>query len=202
MPVEHYSALSVSENVPLHLTDSAGLPSDAVITGESPAVKVMHDFRRTSPAVLRDTMPLREAARMFEVARVRYFLVENSAGVFQGVISLKDTLMNPRLVAMMHENYMKVEDLQVRDAMTPRKHIHVVPFESLRHAKVGDILRTMDKLGESYLCVSEHNDTDLRGFFCAAEIAKWLGQRTRDRVRARTFSELKLTLLEGHELES
>ena len=201
MSVEHYSALSVSENVPLHLSASASLPADAVITGESPALKVMHDFQKMAPAVLQDSMSLRQAAMLFDVARVRYFLIENSDGVFQGVLSMKDT-MSPRLVAMMHQNHLKIADLQVRDVMTPRQRIHVVSFNALRHAKVGDVLQTMDKLGEAYLCVTEPDADNLRGFFCASEIAKQMGRSAVDPVRARTFSELRLTLLEGHELEN
>ena len=203
MSVEHYSALSVSDDQPLHLSASADLPADTVVTGETQALSVMHDFHRMSPSVLRESMSLSQATMLFDVARVRYFLVENDAGVFKGVLSVKDTMMSARLVAMMQQKNLRMADLQVRDVMTPRKSIHTVSFASLRHARVGDVLQTMDRLGESYLCVTEADDaSNLRGFFCASEIAGRIGQGRGIARAARTFSELKLTLLEGRELEN
>lgn len=204
MSLDHYETLSVKQASSFNLNRINSLVAESPVSEDAPAVQVLHDFRVTPPAVVFDTLSLEQVAMLFTVMRVRYFLVENSSGVFQGILSLKDT-MSPRLLTLMQQQQLTRADVQVRDAMTPRNCIYGLSMQALAHGRVGDVLHTLDRLGESFLLVTEGDSATgpgLRGLLCAGDIARRIGVVPGPRLRARTFSELRHTLLAGGELDS
>ena len=204
MPYNQYSTLSISHSVADHVVRPEDHPPEAQMTSSSPALVALQDFRLHPPATLLDRLSIENATPLFKVLQLRYLLVENARGDFQGILAASDVL-GPKLLTRMREHHESAKEIQVRDIMIPRRELWSIPYAALRNAKVGDVLHTLEVIGQSFLCVHDGNSptsSNLRGVFCARNLVERLGERWDQPLRARSFSELGSTLLGKAELAS
>jgi hypothetical protein len=183
----------VYQALPLHeLGADAGFrrPTQAQaarVTAESPALDVMTDLTRVTPATIRPQAPLSGANQFMITRGVRLLLVVDDHENVLGVISATDILgERPMLVAT--DRGLRRDELTVADVMTPAGRIEVIALANVEGARVGHVLETLRRAGRQHALVV---DFDLlpptrpltapgkrlmvRGIFSISQIARQLG---------------------------
>ncbi|HEV3010175.1 MAG TPA: CBS domain-containing protein [Burkholderiales bacterium] len=202
-----YDALSICE-----LGAGAGLrrptqPQAAKVSIESPALEVMTDLRRTTPATIRPQAPLGGANQFMITRGVRLLLVVDEREEVLGVITATDILgERPMLVAT--GRGMRRDELTVADIMIPAAQVEVIALPDVAAARVGHVLETLRRAGRQHALVVDFDDVPssrpltppgrramVRGIFSLSQIARQLGVSvTTGGEVARTFSEIELAI--------
>jgi CBS-domain-containing membrane protein len=196
----------------LELGDDAGFrrpvqTQAAGVTLESPALDVMTDLSRTSPAMIRPQAPV-EGARQFMMSRgVRLLLVADDRETVLGVLTATDVL-GEKAVRIATDRGMKRSELTVGDIMTPAQQVEVVSLGDVEGARVGHVLETLRRAGRQHALVVDFDvipaksliDTPVRramvrGILSLSQLGRQLGidLQTSGEV-ARTFSEIEVAL--------
>jgi CBS domain-containing protein len=184
-----YEALPIRE-----LGAGAGLRRPAYaqaarVSIESPALEVMTDLARVSPATIRPQAPLAGANQFMITRGVRLLLVVDDHEEVLGVISAADLLgERPMLVAT--GRGMRRDELSVADVMIPAESVEVIALSDVQGARVGHVLETLRRAGRQHALVVDRENM-VRGIFSLSQIARQLGVAvaTGGEV-ARTFSEI------------
>ena len=179
----------------------------AGVTLESPALDVMTDLSRTSPATIRPQAPI-EGARQFMISRgVRLLLVADEREIVLGVLTATDVL-GEKAVRIANDRGLKRNELNAGDIMTPARQVEVIALADVEGARVGHVLETLRRSGRQHALVVEQDvipargplDKPLRramvrGIFSLSQIARQLGVavQTSGEV-ARTFAEIESAL--------
>jgi predicted transcriptional regulator len=188
-----YEALSIRE-----LGAGAGFrrPTQAQaakVSIESPALEVMTDLRRTTPASIRPQAPLAGANQFMITRGVRLLLVVDEREEVLGVISASDILgERPMRVAI--ERGLRRDELAVADIMIPAQQVEVVALADVAAARVGHVLETLRTTGRQHALVLD-GERMVCGIFSLSQIARQLGVSvaTSGEV-ARTFSEIEAAI--------
>lgn len=169
----------------------------ARVTLGSPALEVMTDLTRASPATIRPQAPI-DAANQFMIARgVRLLLVADEREEVLGVITATDILgERPMLVSV--ERGLRHAELTVGDIMTPAERVEVLALTDAEVARVGHVVETLKRAGRQHALVvdSEGGRGMVRGIFSVSQIARQLGLPLQTTEVARTFAEIEAVL--GH----
>jgi CBS domain-containing protein len=160
---------------------------------ESPALEVMTDLRRATPATIRPQAPL-AGANQFMIARgVRLLLVVDERESVLGVITATD-LLGERAMRVATGRGMRRDELTVADVMIPAEQVEVIALENAAVARVGHVLETLRRAGRQHALVvdAEHM---VCGIFSLSQLARQLGVSvaTGGEV-ARTFSEIEAAI--------
>jgi CBS domain-containing protein len=161
----------------------------ARVSIESPALEVMTDLARVSPATIRPQAPLAGANQFMITRGVRLLLVVDDHEEVLGVISAADLLgERPMLVAT--GRGMRRDELTVADVMIPAESVEVIALSDVQGARVGHVLETLRRAGRQHALVVDRENM-VRGIFSLSQIARQLGVAvaTGGEV-ARTFSEI------------
>jgi hypothetical protein len=198
-----YEALSIRE-----LGAGAGFrrpaqPQALKVSTESPALEVMTDLARATPATIRAQAPLAGANQFMITRGVRLLLVVDDHENVLGVITATDILgERPMLVAA--ERGMRRDELTVADIMIPAAQVEVIALADVLAARVGHVLETLRRAGRQHALVVDFDEIAsaralappgrramVRGIFSFSQIARQLGVSvaTGGEV-ARTFSEI------------
>ena len=95
------------------------------VTSGSPALEVMTDLRRASPATIRPQAPI-DAANQFMIARgVRLLLVADDRETVLGVITATE-ILGEKPVKAATERGLRRDELTVGDIMTPAERVEVL----------------------------------------------------------------------------
>jgi CBS domain-containing protein len=201
-----YKALPIHE-----LGSGAGFrrpmqPSSAQATHDSPALDVMTDLGRSSPATIRPQAPLSGANQFMITRGVRLLLVADDLENVIGVISAVD-ILGERALRVASERGLKRDELTVADVMTPSAQVEVIEFADLQGARVGHILETLRRAGRQHVLVVDYELVPsgrasapavrrpmVRGIFSLSQIARQLGVTVQPGEVARTFSEIEVAL--------
>ena len=182
-------------------------PPAAKVTIESPALEVMTDLKRTTPATIRPQAPLAGANQFMITRGVRLLLVVDEREEVLGVISATDILgERPMLVAT--ERGMRRDELTVADVMIPAAQVEVIALPDVAAARVGHVLETLRRAGRQHALVVDFDDVPsgrpltpparramVRGIFSLSQIARQLGLAvTTGGEVARTFSEIEAAI--------
>jgi len=184
-------------------------PQPARVTRESPALAVMTDLTRVSPATIRARAPI-EGAREFMRARgVRLLLVTDERDAVLGVLTAADILgEKPTRLAV--ERGGRRDELTVADIMTPAELVEVVELAAVEGARVGHVMETLRKAGRQHALVVDYEHIAprtalerpaeramVRGIFSLSQVARQLGVAAPQPGEvARTFAEIEAAL--GH----
>jgi hypothetical protein len=175
----------------------------AKVSIESPALEVMTDLARVTPATIRPQAPLAGANQFMVTRGVRLLLVVDDHENVLGVITATDTLgERPMLVAT--ERGMRRDELTVADIMIPAERVGVIALSDVEGARVGHVLETLRRAGRQHALVVDFDllpparpleppakRTMVRGIFSISQIARQLGVSvTTGGEVARTFSEI------------
>jgi CBS domain-containing protein len=182
-------------------------PQAARVTLESPALEVMTDLSRTSPATIRPQAPI-EGANQFMISRgVRLLLVADDREVVLGVVTATDVL-GEKAMRVATDRGMKRAELTVGDIMTPARQVEVLALADLEGARVGHLLETLRRAGRQHALVVDFDvlapvslidapvrRSMVRGILSTSQLARQLGiaLQTAGEV-ARTFSEIESAL--------
>ena len=202
-----YHALPIRE-----LGEGAGYrrptqPKAVQVTRDSPALEVMTDLLRSSPATIRPQAPI-EGANQYMISRgVRLLLVVDERDAVLGVLTATDVLGERALRAAMELGVRRGE-LTVGDIMTPARQVEVLALADVEGARVGHVLETLRRAGRQHALVV---DVDLlpakslidqplrramvRGIFSLSQLARQTGVPLQSAGEvARTFSEIEAAL--------
>ena len=179
----------------------------ARVSLESPALEVMTDLCRASPATIRPQAPI-EGARQFMISRgVRLLLVVDDREIVQGVLTATD-VFGEKSVRTANDRGLKRDELTAGDIMTPASQVEVVSLEDVEGARVGHVLETLRRAGRQHALVVDFDAiapkslidapirrTMVRGILSLSQLGRQLGVtlQTAGEV-ARTFSEIEAAL--------
>jgi CBS domain-containing protein len=179
-------------------------PQASRVEVESPALQVMTDLARVSPATIRPQAPL-AGANQFMIARgVRLLLVVDEGETVVGVITATD-ILGERPMVVATGRGLRRDELTVADVMTPAEQVQVVALADVEGARVGHVLEMLRRAGRQHALVVDFETlsptrplappakrTMVRGIFSISQIARQLGiaLQTGGEV-ARTFSEIE-----------
>jgi CBS domain-containing protein len=165
-------------------------PQASRVEVESPALQVMTDLARISPATIRPQAPLAGANQFMITRGVRLLLVIDDGETVVGVITATDILgEKPMVVAT--ERGLRRDELTVADAMTPAEQVEVIALADVQGARVGHVVETLRRAGRQHALVVDA-ERKVRGIFSLSQIARQLGiaVQTGGEV-ARTFREIE-----------
>ena len=129
----------------------------ARVSLESPALDVMTDLARATPATIRPQAPL-AGANQFMIARgVRLLLVVDERENVLGVITATDLLgERPMLVAT--ERGLRRDELSVADIMIPAERVEVIALAEVQGARVGHVVDTLRRAGRQHALVVDFDE--------------------------------------------
>ena len=175
----------------------------AKVSIKSPALEVMTDLARVTPATIRPQAPLAGANQFMITRGVRLLLVVDDHENVLGVITATDILgERPMLVAT--ERGMRRDEITVADVMIPAERVEVIALSDVQGARVGHVLETLRRAGRQHALAIDFDEIPsgrplmppgkramVRGIFSISQIARQLGVSvaTGGEV-ARTFSEI------------
>jgi CBS domain-containing protein len=179
------------------------------VTLESPALDVMTDLARVSPATIRPQAPL-EGANQFMISRgVRLLLVIDVHDTVLGVLTATDVL-GEKALRVATERGIRRGELTVADLMMPAEQVQVIELADVEGARVGHVLETLRRAGRQHALVVDHEVVAasspherpvrramVRGIFSVSQVARQLGLLLPQAGEvARTFAEIEAAL--GH----
>ncbi len=166
----------------------------ARVTGESPAMHVMTDLLRVSPATIRPNAPLSGANQFMITRGVRLLLVvDEEHEKVLGVLTATDILGERPMLAATSRR-LRRDELTVADVMTPAAQVEVVALADVEGARVGHILETLRRAGRQHALVVDSRHM-VRGIFSISQIARQLGVTLAAGGEvALTFSEIEAAL--------
>lgn len=180
-------------------------PPAGHVTRDSPALDVMTDLSRTTPATIRPHAPLAGANQFMITRGVRLLLVVDDSETVVGVITATD-ILGERAMRTAAERRLKRDELTVSEVMTPVARIEVIDFDELLNSHVGNVLETLRRSGRQHVLVIDHETVPsgrphaparrrmVRGIFSLSQIARQLGLTMQPGEIARTFSEIEVAL--------
>jgi CBS domain-containing protein len=166
----------------------------APVTSDSPAIHVMTDLTRVSPATIRPDAPLSGANQFMITRGVRLLLVVDEAQeTVLGLITASD-LLGERPLQVAAGRGLRVAELAVSDVMTPAAQIEVIALADVERTRVGHALETLRRLGRQHALVVDGANR-VRGIFSISQIARQLGVPLPAGTEvARTFAEIEAAL--------
>jgi hypothetical protein len=179
-------------------------PQASRVDVESPALQVMTDLMRVSPATIRPQAPLSGANQFMITRGVRLLLVVDDNETVVGVITATD-ILGERPMVVATGRGLRRDELTVADVMTPAEQVQVVALSDVEGARVGHVLAMLRRAGRQHALVVDFDTlpparplapparrTMVRGIFSISQIARQLGiALPAGGEVARTFSEIE-----------
>jgi hypothetical protein len=182
-------------------------PRATRVTRDSPALEVMTDLLRTSPATIRPQAPI-EGANQYMISRgVRLLLVVDERDTVLGIVTATD-ILGEKAMRVALELGVRRDQLGVGDLMTPARQVNVLALADVERARVGHVLETLRQAGRQHALVVDDEfqppktliDPPLRrvmvrGIFSLSQLARQTGVQVQSSGEvARTFSEIEAAL--------
>jgi signal-transduction protein with cAMP-binding, CBS, and nucleotidyltransferase domain len=168
-----------------------------LVRAESPALCVMTDLKQVSAATTGPDVTLAQATQTMISRGVRLLLVVDRDNEVLGLITARDT-QGERPVQLIQKQGGKFGDLLVKDLMCPREAIDLMDIDDVLHAKVRDIVATLEVLKRQHAIVGEHDPIThqmrIRGIFSATQIGRQLGAAIQTFDVTSTFNEIETYL--------
>ncbi len=189
-------------SLPSHsLGDKAGFrrPSQPKVALESPALTVMTDLSRVSPATIGPDASIEGANRFMMMRGVRLLLVVDEREDVLGVISATD-ILGERSMRVATGRGLRRDELAVADIMTPAEKVEVIALAAVEGARVGHVVATLMRAGRHHALVVDSEPATgrqmVRGILSLSQVARQLGRPLQLSEVARTFAEIEAVL--GH----
>ena len=163
---------------------------------DAPALAVMTDLKQVTAITIDPEASIEHAMRVMVRRNVRLLLVVNIDNEILGLITATD-LLGEKPVQYMHEHGGSRGDIQVRDLMTPHERLEAIDFETVRTAKVGDVLATLQHSRRQHALVIDSEARDrarVRGIFSTSQLSRQLGEAVQTGEVAHTFAEIEAAL--------
>lgn len=145
---------------------------------EDPAIEVMTDFTKVTAISVNPCANLEQARERMISSGVQMLFVTNQYHEVLGLITVND-LSGPKPMQVLSENGGKMEDVMVRDIMTPRLKLEALEFTEIQKSRVGDLLETFKRMGRQHALVVEYDTASdkqiIRGVLSTTQFSKQLG---------------------------
>ncbi|WP_170221828.1 CBS domain-containing protein [Neptunomonas concharum] len=171
-----------------------GTPSEYTL--DTPAINIMTDFERVQPLLMEKNVSIDDARSMMKRMHVRSILVIDKDENFRGLLTLAD-LESRLAMSIATSAGLKREDISIKEVMTPREKLHAVPLHEISHAKIGDLLQTLQHVGTPHILVVDTLKHEIRGVIASSDIARRLKIPVDVSKRAASFSEVVGVLFTG-----
>lgn len=160
---------------------------------EDPAVEVMTDFTKVTAISVNPCANLEQGRERMISSGVQMLFVTNQYHEVMGLITLND-LSGPKPMQVLSENGGKMEDVMVRDIMTPRLKLEALDFIEIQKSRVGDLLETFKRMGRQHALVVEADPASgkqtIRGVLSTTQLSKQLGYEVQSSHMAGNIAEL------------
>lgn len=163
---------------------------------DDPATHVMTDFMVIPAAAVDAFRTVDEVNELMKLRGVRLLFVLTLSGEIAGLITATD-LLGEKPMHIVRERGIRHSEVRVTDIMTPAALFEAVDYEQAIHAKTGQVIATMRRLGRQHLLVVEFNPRGkqtIRGLFSLSQIARQLGIELKTTEVANTFTEIEAVL--------
>jgi CBS domain-containing protein len=146
-----------------------------VVHWNDPALSVMIDFTQNKPPLISPETPIVEVLEEMKVHGVHVMLVVDQEEEVIGLISAED-ILGEKPIQLIEERGLARDEILVAMVMLPETHITAFDIETLRHAKVGNVVNTLRELHQHYALVlkNEYGHWIVRGLFSSSQISKQL----------------------------
>lgn len=170
----------------------------AAVTLDSPALQVMTDLTLVKAASTHPSTSLRAAEQMMIYKGVRMLFVVSDMPALEGLITTTD-LRGDRAMRIVAERHLHHDELRVADAMTPLALLEAIDLDSLRSARVGNVVATLKRQGRNHLLVLQaagaQTPRRVRGVISRAQVERQLGAPVEITPIASSFSEIERALV-------
>ena len=186
-------------SLPSHsLGERAGVrrPSQPKVGLESPALTVMTDLTRVSPATIGPDASIEGANRLMIMRGVRLLLVVDEREDVLGVISTTD-ILGERSMRVATGRGIRRDELTVADVMTPAERVEAIALADVEGARVGHVVATLMHAGRQHALVVDEAASGrvmVRGILSLSQVARQLGEPLQLSEVARTFAEIEAVL--------
>jgi len=161
-----------------------------------PAISVMTDLRQVAAVMVDPDVDIEAALRIMIRRNVRSLFVVDVENEIVGLITATD-LMGEKPMQHVVRYGGRRGDIRVRDLMTPRARLEVLPLADVEHARVGHVLATLKLAGRQHAIVVEEDRQGhevVRGVFSTTQLEKQIGEAVPVDAPARTFAEIEAAL--------
>lgn len=188
-----YAALShthLQAGIPCHTPN--GLTP--LVHASDPAIRVMTDFRVTTPVTIEPGINIDTAMDKMKSAGVRLLLVPDRDDRIIGIITATD-IQGERPVRLSEDLRIPHKHIHVEMLMTPLDEVTAMDMITVRNARVGHIINTLRKLERRHMLVFENDRLNgrqvIRGLFSTAHISRLTGRDINDpEYAAHTLAEV------------
>lgn len=160
-----------------------------------PAHVVFTDFNHAPCVTVDHSDSLDATLHTMASAHVHMAFVTDVRGRVIGYVSTQD-LQGERPVLRAAADHLRLDELTLDHLMVPTQQWSVVEENFLAHARVGDVVATLQEASLRYLLVMAHRDGEqvLRGVFSARQIEAAVGLSVQDDLHLTRFSDLGVAL--------
>jgi CBS-domain-containing membrane protein len=165
---------------------------------DSPATDVMTDFRFVHPVTVRPETPIDQALEKMKSAGVRLLLVINDERNIIGIVTSK-ILLGETPIKMVREKRIPRIAVTVEMVMVPQPEVPVLDMRTVRNARVGHIVKTLQQLDRKHVLVAEvdaqSKQQRICGLFSTSQIGRQLGVTViPETAAAQTLAEIQQQL--------
>jgi hypothetical protein len=162
---------------------------------DDPAFTVMTDFCQTPPHKISVNSNMDEALAEMKVTGVHLLLATNGDGNVAGIISSED-LLGAKPIQIIQNRRIERSQVLVSMLMAPLNEITAFELDAIQHARVGNVVKTMQDLNQHYALVLKQEEGDdthsICGLFNTSQISKQLHENITSPIKkAETLSELQ-----------
>lgn len=178
------------KTVPLAAISRIEEPEVSVpVTVNSPETEVFTDFSVQQPFVLEHSNTIDEAEALMKKTHVRLKLVVEARDAFKGVVSLAG-LLSVKVMQAVKRTGLERSELTVESLMTKKDGMLAIDITSLKAARIGDLLLTMQSFGDQHVLVVDGVGGSIRGLVSASDIARRLNVPVTISERAHSFAQI------------
>ena len=141
-------------------------------TLNSPAMKVVTDFKHSQPNMVNASSTARDALEMMHQEQTKLKLVVDNDGELVGLLHI-DQLSDQAIMRRVAKGVSR-DDILVADLMRPRERIKALAYQQLKHCNIGDVINTLQSSGEQHCVVIDRESHQIRGVISAQDIARRL----------------------------
>lgn len=159
------------------------------LTLDSSARAAMIDFSTQPPLRIRSDVLVTQAESFLNILHAYKLFVTNANGDVLGVVTAKD-LEETEDMGRAEELQHSVPEMTLYELMTPLNKIYGVDANGVAIARIGDMLKTMHKLGQPFLLVYAHHGSVLQGLITTAHIIELLNVPLHEEMHACDVGEI------------
>ena len=166
------------------------------ISLDDPATAIMTDLRRVAAVMIDHEVDIEAAMRVMLRRNVRSLFVVDVDNRVLGLITATD-LLGEKPLQHIQQHGGRRSEIRVRDLMTPRSRLEVLPMTEVARARVGHVLATLAQAGRQHAMAVEDGPDGtqvVRGVFSASQIEKQLAKPVHVGSRAHSFAEIEAAL--------